>query len=70
MTEDVSRYTKANVFQPGTKTDVLMRFSTVAGERGSGYLARSTRFSIKFYTREGNYDLVGNNTPVFLFATR
>ncbi|WP_456295961.1 catalase [Vibrio sp. AK197] len=66
VTNDVSQYTKADVFQPGTKTDVLMRFSTVAGERGSPDTWRDPRgFSIKFYTQEGNYDLVGNNTPVF-----
>ena len=66
VTQDVSKYTKAAVFQPGTKTDTLMRFSTVAGERGSPDTWRDPRgFSIKFYTTEGNYDLVGNNTPVF-----
>ncbi|GAA3895121.1 catalase [Halomonas cibimaris] len=66
VTEDVSRYTRAAVFQPGTKTEVLMRFSTVAGERGSPDTWRDPRgFSIKFYTTEGNYDMVGNNTPVF-----
>ncbi len=66
VTDDVSKYTKAAVFQPGTKTDVLIRFSTVAGERGSPDTWRDPRgFSIKFYTREGNYDMVGNNTPVF-----
>ncbi|MCI0509277.1 catalase [Chromohalobacter marismortui] len=66
VTEDVSQYTKAAVFQPGTKTDVLIRFSTVAGERGSPDTWRDPRgFSIKFYTSEGNYDMVGNNTPVF-----
>lgn len=66
VTEDVSAYTKAAVFQPGTKTDVLMRFSTVAGERGSPDTWRDPRgFAVKFYTSEGNYDMVGNNTPVF-----
>ena len=66
VTNDVSQYTKANVFQPGTKTDVLMRFSTVAGERGSPDTWRDPRgFAVKFYTEEGNFDLVGNNTPVF-----
>ncbi len=66
VTHDVSRYTKAAVFQPNTKTDVLMRFSTVAGERGSPDTWRDPRgFSVKFYTSEGNFDLVGNNTPVF-----
>lgn len=66
VTEDVSQYTRAALFQPGVKTDVLMRFSTVAGERGSPDTWRDPRgFSIKFYTTEGNYDMVGNNTPVF-----
>lgn len=66
VTADVSKYTKAKVFQPGTKTDVLLRFSTVAGERGSPDTWRDPRgFALKFYTEEGNYDLVGNNTPVF-----
>ena len=65
-TQDVSRYTRAGLFQPGTKTDVLARFSTVAGERGSPDTWRDPRgFSLKFYTPEGNYDMVGNNTPVF-----
>lgn len=65
-TEDVSKYTKAALFQPGVKTDVLQRFSTVAGERGSPDTWRDPRgFSVKFYTSEGNYDMVGNNTPVF-----
>jgi len=66
VTHDVSRYTKAAVFQRGTTTDVLIRFSTVAGERGSPDTWRDPRgFAIKFYTSEGNFDLVGNNTPVF-----
>jgi catalase len=66
VNEDVSRYTKAAVFQPGTETDLVIRFSTVAGERGSPDTWRDPRgFSIKFYTSEGNFDLVGNNTPVF-----
>jgi catalase len=65
-TEDVSQYTKAALFQPGTETDLLIRFSTVAGEMGSPDTWRDVRgFSLKFYTSEGNYDLVGNNTPVF-----
>jgi len=65
-TEDVSRYTKAALFQPGAKSDLLLRFSTVAGEMGSPDTWRDVRgFSIKFYTSEGNYDLVGNNTPIF-----
>ncbi|WP_311790280.1 catalase, partial [Pantoea sp. UBA5923] len=66
VTDDVSKYTKAALFQPGTRTDVLLRFSTVAGERGSPDTWRDPRgFALKFYTTEGNYDLVGNNTPVF-----
>jgi len=65
-TEDVSRYTKAALFQPGVRTDMLARFSTVAGEQGSPDTWRDPRgFALKFYTTEGNYDLVGNNTPVF-----
>jgi catalase len=66
VTQDVSRYTRATVFQPGTKTETLIRFSTVAGERGSPDTWRDPRgFSLKFYTSEGIYDMVGNNTPVF-----
>ena len=66
VTHDVSQFTKAAVFQPGTETETLMRFSSVAGERGSPDTWRDPRgFSIKFYTSEGNYDMVGNNTPVF-----
>ncbi|MEO6563919.1 MAG: catalase [Nitrosospira sp.] len=66
VTEDVSKYTKAALFQPGVKTEILARFSTVAGERGSPDTWRDPRgFSLKFYTSEGNYDMVGNNTPVF-----
>lgn len=66
VTNDVSAYTKAALFQPGVKTDVLQRFSTVAGERGSPDTWRDPRgFALKFYTSEGNYDLVGNNTPIF-----
>jgi catalase len=66
VTHDVSQYTKAAVFQPGIETDVLLRFSSVAGERGSPDTWRDPRgFAIKFYTTEGNFDLVGNNTPVF-----
>ena len=65
-TADVSRYTKAALFQPGAETELLIRFSTVAGEMGSPDTWRDVRgFSLKFYTSEGNYDLVGNNTPIF-----
>ncbi|PVA06093.1 catalase [Thalassorhabdomicrobium marinisediminis] len=66
VTQDVSQYTSAALFQPGVKTDVLSRFSTVAGEQGSPDTWRDPRgFSLKFYTSEGNYDMVGNNTPIF-----
>ena len=66
VTEDVSQYTKADFLQPGKRTDLFVRFSTVAGELGSNDTARDPRgFAIKFYTEQGNYDLVGNNTPVF-----
>jgi len=66
-TVDVSNYTKAQLFGAiGRKTKVLVRFSTVGGEKGSSDVDRDPRgFAIKFYTEEGNYDLVGNNTPVF-----
>ncbi|WP_134724411.1 catalase [Paracoccus luteus] len=65
-TEDVSKYTKAALFQKGAATEMLARFSTVAGEQGSPDTWRDVRgFSLKFYTSEGNYDLVGNNTPIF-----
>jgi len=64
---DISRFTKAKVFaQVGKQTPLFMRFSTVAGERGAADAERDVRgFSIKFYTEEGNWDVVGNNTPVF-----
>jgi catalase len=66
VTHDVSAYTKAAVFQPGTETELVARFSTVAGERGSPDTWRDPRgFALKFYTSEGNFDLVGNDTPVF-----
>jgi catalase len=67
LTKSMSEYTKAGFLQKaGTKTPVFVRFSTVAGSRGSTDLARDVRgFSVKFYTEEGNYDLVGNNMPVF-----
>lgn len=66
ITNDISKYTKASCLQKGTKTDMFMRFSTVAGELGAADAERDVRgFSIKFYTEEGNWDLVGNNTPVF-----
>src|SRR5215469_15282657 len=63
----MSHYTKADFLQrAGDKTPVFVRFSTVAGGAGSGDLARDVRgFATKFYTRKGNFDLVGNNIPVF-----
>ena len=66
VTNDVSPYTKAAVFQPATTTRLVIRFSTVPGERGSPDMWRDPRgFAIKFYTTEGNYDLAGNDAPVF-----
>ncbi len=66
VTGDISKYTKANALQLGAKTDLILRFSTVAGELGAADAERDVRgFAIKFYTKEGNWDLVGNNTPVF-----
>jgi catalase len=67
VTRDITRYTRAKLFgQVGNKTEVLARFSTVAGELGAADAERDVRgFSLKFYTEEGNWDLVGNNTPVF-----
>jgi catalase len=66
VTEDVSQYCKADFLQPGKRTDLFIRFSTVAGELGSPDTVRDPRgFAIKFYTDEGNYDMVGNNTPIF-----
>ena len=66
VTGDVTAYTKAAVFAPGTTTRTLARFSTVAGELGSPDTWRDVRgFALRFYSTEGNFDLVGNNTPVF-----
>lgn len=66
VTEDISQYTKAKVLQPGKVTDLFVRFSTVAGERGAADCERDIRgVAVKFYTEEGNWDLVGNNTPTF-----
>ncbi|GAB2939173.1 catalase [Rhodococcus aerolatus] len=66
VTGDVSAYTKAKVLQPGATCQTLARFSTVAGEQGSPDTWRDPRgFSLKFYTKDGNWDMVGNNTPVF-----
>lgn len=67
VTHDISQYTKAKLFsEVGKKTKVFARFSTVAGERGAADAERDIRgFALKFYTEEGNWDMVGNNTPVF-----
>ncbi|MFC1787323.1 catalase [Halobacteriota archaeon] len=67
VTADVTKYTKAKFLsEVGKRTDVFARFSTVGGEKGSADAERDPRgFALKFYTEEGNYDLVGNNTPVF-----
>lgn len=67
VTRDITRFTKASVFaQVGKQTEALLRFSTVAGERGAADAERDVRgFALKFYTDEGNWDMVGNNTPVF-----
>ncbi|MDY7060541.1 MAG: catalase [Methanomethylophilus alvi] len=67
VTHDITRYTKAKLFsEVGKETEVFVRFSTVAGERGAADAERDIRgFAIKFYTEDGNWDLVGNNTPVF-----
>ena len=67
VTHDITKYTKAKMFSEiGKKTEMFVRFSTVAGERGAADAERDIRgFAMKFYTEEGNWDLVGNNTPVF-----
>jgi len=67
VTHDISKYTRAKIFsEVGKQTDCLLRFSTVAGERGAADAERDVRgFAVKFYTEEGNWDMVGNNTPVF-----
>ena len=67
VTHDITKYTKAKIFsEVGKKTDMLLRFSTVGGEKGSADTERDPRgFALKFYTEDGNWDLVGNNTPVF-----
>jgi catalase len=67
VTHDITRFTKAKIFSAvGKKTELFTRFSTVAGERGAADAERDIRgFAMKFYTEEGNWDLVGNNTPVF-----
>lgn len=67
VTQDITRYTCADLFASiGKKTDLIARFSTVAGEAGAADAERDVRgFSVKFYTEQGNWDMVGNNTPVF-----
>ena len=67
ITHDITRYTKAKIFSEiGKTTEVLARFSTVAGEAGAADAERDVRgFALKFYTEQGNWDMVGNNTPVF-----
>ena len=67
VTHDITKYTKAKIFSEiGKVTPMFTRFSTVAGERGAADAERDIRgFAMKFYTEEGNWDLVGNNTPVF-----
>ena len=67
VTHDITRYTRAKLFSEiGKQTNLFVRFSTVAGERGAADAERDIRgFSIKFYTEEGNWDLVGNDTPIF-----
>jgi catalase len=69
VTHDIRRYTKAKIFaEVGKQTPMFARFSTVAGERGAADAERDIRgFALKFYTEEGNWDVVGNNTPVFFF---
>lgn len=72
VTHDITRYTRAKLFsQVGKKTDMFVRFSTMAGERGAADAERDIRgFAMKFYTEEGNWDLAGNNAPVSSSAIR
>ncbi|MDN2932411.1 catalase, partial [Campylobacter coli] len=64
ITADLSAYTNAKIFQKGEVTPLFLRFSTVAGDAGAADAERDVRgFAIKFYTKAGNWDLVGNNTP-------
>lgn len=66
VTHDISKFTKAKVLQKDSETELFIRFSTVAGERGAADCERDIRgVAVKFYTQEGNWDLVGNNTPTF-----
>ena len=71
MTHDITAYCKANIFSKiGKQTPLAVRFSTVGGESGSADTARDPRgFAVKFYTEEGNWDLVGNNTPIFFIRS-
>lgn len=72
VTHDITQYTSAKIFSEiGKQTEMFARFSTVAGERGAADAERDIRgFALKFYTEEGNWDLVGNNTPVFFSETQ
>ncbi len=67
VTQDITKYSRAKLFsEVGKQTEVIARFSTVAGEQGAADAERDVRgFAVKFYTEEGNWDMVGNNTPVF-----
>ena len=67
VTHDITKYTRAKIFsEVGKQTEMFARFTTVAGERGAADAERDIRgFALKFYTEEGNWDMVGNNTPVF-----
>ncbi|MDN8932251.1 catalase, partial [Staphylococcus aureus] len=69
VTKDITKYTNDKIFSEiGKQTEMVARFSTVAGERGAADADRDIRgFALKFYTEEGNWDLVGNNTPVLFF---
>ena len=69
VTNDLTKYTCANFLNmPNKKTKVLARFSTVGGEKGSSDTKRDPRgFAVKFYTADGNYDIAGNNTPIFFY---
>ena len=72
VTGDISKYCKAKIFSEiGKTTELFVRFSAVAAESGAADAERDVRgFAVKFYTEEGNWDLVGNNTPVFFFRDR
>ena len=71
MTHDITKYCKAGIFSKvGKQTPLAVRFSTVGRESGSADTARDPRgFAVKFYTEEGNWDLVGNNTPIFFIRS-